>query len=197
MELKLFSLSRSLCRERYFTASVGERRGSYRVLVRNVEEGDRLKDVGVDGRIILKWILKKSDGGMDWIDLVQSRDRWRGLVMRWWTFGFHKIRGIFLSRWRRGSSSGRTRLHAVTYRFYTSAWPVRCAVVKIVLSSGKLFTAPCVRVERHVVSKKECFSQETRRVVTWMSLFSRCWSRWRSRQDLWIILSVFTQFLSF
>jgi hypothetical protein len=57
---------------------VGERRGSYRVLVRNVEEGDRLKDVGVDGRIILKWIMKKSNGGMDWIDLVQSRDRWRG-----------------------------------------------------------------------------------------------------------------------
>jgi hypothetical protein len=30
---------------------------------------------GVDGRIILKWIFKKWDGGMDWIDMAQDRDR--------------------------------------------------------------------------------------------------------------------------
>jgi hypothetical protein len=39
-----------------------------------------LEDPGVDGRIILKWIFKKWDGGMDWINMAQDRDRWRVLV---------------------------------------------------------------------------------------------------------------------
>jgi hypothetical protein len=39
-----------------------------------------LEDPGVDGRMILKWIFKKWDGGMDWIDMAQNRDMWRALV---------------------------------------------------------------------------------------------------------------------
>jgi hypothetical protein len=39
-----------------------------------------LGDPGVDGRIILKWILKKWDVGMDWIELAEDRDRWQDLV---------------------------------------------------------------------------------------------------------------------
>jgi hypothetical protein len=41
---------------------------------------DHLEDIGVGGRIILKWIFEKWDGGMDWIDLAKDRDRWRALV---------------------------------------------------------------------------------------------------------------------
>jgi hypothetical protein len=45
-----------------------------------VREGDHLGDPGVDGRIMLKWIFKKWNRGMNWIELAQDRNRWRDLV---------------------------------------------------------------------------------------------------------------------
>jgi hypothetical protein len=38
-----------------------------------------LGDPGVDESILLKWIFKKWDGDMDWIELAQDRDRWHAL----------------------------------------------------------------------------------------------------------------------
>ena len=46
----------------------------------NLRERDHLKDPGLDGNIILRWIFRKWFGGMDWIELAQDRDRWRALV---------------------------------------------------------------------------------------------------------------------
>jgi len=46
----------------------------------NLRERDHLGDPGMDGRILLRWIFRKWNGGMDWIDLAQDRDRWRALV---------------------------------------------------------------------------------------------------------------------
>ena len=43
-------------------------------------ELNNLEDPDVDGRIILRWIFRKWDGGMCWIVLAQVRDRWRALV---------------------------------------------------------------------------------------------------------------------
>jgi hypothetical protein len=42
---------------------------------RNLMERDHLEDAGVDGSIILKWILRKWDEGTYRIDLAQRRDR--------------------------------------------------------------------------------------------------------------------------
>jgi hypothetical protein len=48
-----------------------------------VEKPERKRPLGRlmrKGRIILKRIFKKWNGGEDWIDLAQDRHRWRGLV---------------------------------------------------------------------------------------------------------------------
>ena len=43
---------------------MGERRGLYRVLVGKLEGKRNLGDTGLDGRIILRWIFRKWDGGI-------------------------------------------------------------------------------------------------------------------------------------
>jgi hypothetical protein len=59
---------------------MGERTGAHRILVGRPERRNHLGDQGVDGRIILKWTFMKWDGGMDWTELAQDRDRWRAPV---------------------------------------------------------------------------------------------------------------------
>ena len=56
-----------------------ERRGAYRALVGKAEGRNHLEVLGLHGRIILKWIFKKSNG-RHWFDLAEDRDRWRAAV---------------------------------------------------------------------------------------------------------------------
>jgi len=46
----------------------------------NLRERYHLEDPGLDRKIILRWIIKKCDGVMDWIDLAQKTDRRWALV---------------------------------------------------------------------------------------------------------------------
>ena len=45
-------------------ARMRDRRGVYRFWWGNMMEGDHLGDPGVDGKIILRWILRKWDVGV-------------------------------------------------------------------------------------------------------------------------------------
>jgi hypothetical protein len=56
----------------------------------NLNDGDNLEDLDIDGRIILKLIFKEWGGGnMDWIYLAQDMDR-----LQQYTFAFHTMREI-------------------------------------------------------------------------------------------------------
>jgi hypothetical protein len=57
-----------------------KRRGIYRISWRNLEEIDHWGDPGIEGRIILRWILRKWDRGIDLNNLAQNRDRWRAFL---------------------------------------------------------------------------------------------------------------------
>jgi hypothetical protein len=43
----------------------------------NSNRKDHLEDIGIDGSIILKLILRNGVWGVDWIYLAQARDCWR------------------------------------------------------------------------------------------------------------------------
>jgi hypothetical protein len=51
---------------------MGERRGVYRGLGRNLKKRDHLGDPGLDGRIILRWIFRKCNVGF-WTGLSWLR----------------------------------------------------------------------------------------------------------------------------
>jgi hypothetical protein len=38
----------------------------------NLREGDHLEDLGIDGKMVLKWIFTKWDGGLNWIGMAQD-----------------------------------------------------------------------------------------------------------------------------
>jgi hypothetical protein len=56
----------------------GVMRYAYRIFIGKPEGKKPLGILGVDGRIILKWILWKK--GLEWIHMGKDRDLWRAFV---------------------------------------------------------------------------------------------------------------------
>ena len=82
-----------------------------------------MEDPGVDGRIILRWIFRKWDGSMDWIDVAQDRDRWQALVnaaMNIWVP--IKCREFLDCLTEPVSFSRRTLLHGIS-TYLRQIWP--------------------------------------------------------------------------
>ena len=77
----------------------------------NVRERDHMEDPGVDGRIILRRIFRKCDGGMDMIVMAQDRDRWRTFVNAVMNLQVSYNAGNFLTTREPVSLSGETLLH--------------------------------------------------------------------------------------
>jgi len=53
-----------------------ERRGTNRFLAGKLDGARPLARSRGSGWIILKWIFRKCDGGLDWIDLAHDRNKW-------------------------------------------------------------------------------------------------------------------------
>ena len=84
-----FKYGMTLCME----ACMGDTKGVHRVVVKwtgGKRQLGRPRRRWEDN--IKKWIFKKRDGGMYWIELVKDRNR--VLWIRKWKFGFHKMWGI-------------------------------------------------------------------------------------------------------
>jgi len=72
----------------------GEKRNAYRIVVgKHEKEENNSKELSVDGRITIKWILRKY--GNAWIGLIWLNTRTdRCWCMRKGTYGFLEMQGI-------------------------------------------------------------------------------------------------------
>jgi hypothetical protein len=54
---------------------VGDKRDLNRGLITKRERKGLLEDLSLDGKIRLKWVLRKRDKSVDWIDLAEDGDK--------------------------------------------------------------------------------------------------------------------------
>jgi hypothetical protein len=53
-------------------------------------ERDHWEDKDGGGWIIIRWILEREHGGLDWIGLAQDRDKLRAVTSLWFPYNVEK-----------------------------------------------------------------------------------------------------------
>ena len=69
------------------------------ILVGNLKGRDCVEDPASDGILILSWIFRKWNGGIDWIDLAESRGSWLPRVSAVMNLWVPQFTGNFLASW--------------------------------------------------------------------------------------------------
>jgi hypothetical protein len=91
--------------------------------------------MGLDGRIILKWIFKKWYAGMDLIGLAQDRNKWPAVLKAVMNLWIAQNVESLVSSCRATSFLSRTQLHAVNSWYHyklNCVWRrLRCTVRNI------------------------------------------------------------------
>jgi len=72
-----------------------------------------LEDLGVGAKVILKWIFMKWDGGVDWTDLAEDREKWWALVKAAISLRVPQNARNFSTTWGSINFSKRTLPHGV------------------------------------------------------------------------------------
>ena len=92
------------------------------MFLKGIDFVDHWGDPDVDGRTILRWIFRKWEGvvgtGWSWLRIGTGGGH---LWVRWWTFGFRKMRGISWLAAEPVSFSRRTLLHGVS-KYWFCGW---------------------------------------------------------------------------
>ena len=131
-----------------------------------VREGDHLKQLSVDWRIIVKWIFRQWNGeswtGLLWLRVVTGR----GLLwVRWWTFGFRKMLGIsWLAANQLASQEGLCSMKLVNYLVgYTNMFRLRSCLWRRAASVRLLRVPWCNLQYEHT----KCDIEEV--ILTWLT----------------------------